>query len=51
MAGVSGGDRSVLSAVYAKLDAKGAPTASKGLVSQAAWDFVKRALAVGYGSV
>lgn len=46
LADISGGDRSIVSAVYAKLDAKGAPEASKGLVTQGAWEFVKRALAV-----
>jgi DNA-binding transcriptional MerR regulator len=50
MADLSGGDRSVLSAIYAKLDGEGAQAASKGVLSQPAWDYLKRALAVGFGS-
>ena len=49
MAEVSGGDRSIVAALYGKLDAKGAPAASKGVLPQAAWDYLKRVLAVGFG--
>lgn len=45
---MSGGDSRVASAMYAKLDGKGAPAATKGIVSAEAWEFVKRAFAVGF---
>jgi MerR family transcriptional regulator, thiopeptide resistance regulator len=44
MAAMSGGDRKIVAGMYAKLDGRGAPEASKGLLSQVAWDYVKRAL-------
>lgn len=48
MTDLSGGDRGVLSAIYAKLDGEGAYTASKGILPQSAWDYLKHALAVGF---
>lgn len=48
VADLSGGDRRVVSAIYAKLDGEGAPAASRGALPQAAWDYLKRALAVGF---
>jgi len=44
MTEMSGGDRTIVAGMYAKLDARGAPAASKGLLSQRAWDYLKRAL-------
>ncbi|MEU7833845.1 MerR family transcriptional regulator [Nonomuraea sp. NPDC049129] len=52
MAGLVNGDRSALSALYAKIDTKGAEAATKGILSSPAWDYLKRAFAAGYpGSV
>jgi DNA-binding transcriptional MerR regulator len=48
MADVSGGDRTVVSAMYAKLDGEGAQAASKGVLPQRAWDYLKRSLTVGF---
>jgi DNA-binding transcriptional MerR regulator len=50
MTELAGGDRKVLSSIYARLDRKGAAPATKGAVSAETWDYVKRVLAVGYGS-
>ena len=47
---MSGGDRAVVSSIYAKLDGKGPEAATRGAVSVEAWEFVKRALAVGFGA-
>ena len=47
---LSGGDRGALSSIYARLDRKGAEHATGGAVSTAAWTYLKRVLAVGYGS-
>ena len=49
MTEMTGGDLSVLSSMYAKLDGKGAPAATRGVVSAEAWEHIKRAFAVGYG--
>jgi DNA-binding transcriptional MerR regulator len=48
VAGMAGGDRSAISAIYGKLDAKGAEAASKGILSAPAWDHLKRTFAVGF---
>jgi len=45
---MTGGDRRILSSMYAKLDGQGAEAATLGIVSGTAWTYVKRALAVGY---
>jgi MerR family transcriptional regulator, thiopeptide resistance regulator len=39
-----------VSASYGKLDAKGAEAATKGLLSTPAWDYLKRAFAVGFAA-
>ncbi|NUR72342.1 MAG: MerR family transcriptional regulator [Hamadaea sp.] len=44
MAEMSGGDRSIVARMYAKLDGRGAPEASKGLLSQVSWDYLRSAL-------
>ncbi|MDH2428988.1 MerR family transcriptional regulator [Sphaerisporangium sp. TRM90804] len=46
---LTGGDRSVLSAMYAKLDGKGPEAATRGVVDTQVWDYIRRAFAVGYG--
>ncbi|WP_170247111.1 MerR family transcriptional regulator [Nonomuraea zeae] len=48
VAGLAGGDRSVVSAIYGKIDAEGAEAATKGLLSTPAWDHLRRAFAVGF---
>jgi DNA-binding transcriptional MerR regulator len=47
---MSDGDRGIVSAIYAKLDGEGPETATRGVVSAPAWEYVKRALAVGFGT-
>lgn len=49
MRDMSGGDKDVLAAMYAKLDGKGAEAATRGIVSTDAWDYLRRALAIGHG--
>lgn len=44
---MTGGDRSVLAAMYAKMDGKGAEAATLGPVGDDVWAYVKRPLAVG----
>lgn len=46
---MTGGDRRILSSMYAKLDGQGAEAATLGVVSTTAWTHLKRALAVGHG--
>ncbi|MBF8191721.1 hypothetical protein ITP53_39730 [Nonomuraea sp. K274] len=48
VAGLAGGDRTVVSAIYGKIDGEGAEAATKGLLSAPAWDYLKRAFAVGF---
>lgn len=48
--GMTGDDRSLLSALYAKIDRQGAERATKGLLTTAAWEYLKRAFAVGFGA-
>ncbi|WP_173068112.1 MerR family transcriptional regulator [Phytohabitans houttuyneae] len=45
---MTGGDRGILSAMYASLDGKGAEAATRGVVSGEVWEYMKRAFAVGY---
>ncbi|GII58090.1 MerR family transcriptional regulator [Planotetraspora thailandica] len=45
---MTGADTSVLSALYAKIDRQGPEAATKGLVTGPAWDYLKRAFAVGF---
>jgi len=42
------GDRRVLSTIYAKIDGKGPEAATHGVLDAEAWDYLKRAFAVGY---
>ncbi|WP_433288889.1 MerR family transcriptional regulator [Pseudonocardia sp. CA-142604] len=44
-----GDDRQILSAIYAKIDGKGPEAATHGVLDAIAWDYLKRAFAVGYG--
>lgn len=46
---ITGGDRTVLSSMYAKMDGEGPHAATRGLVSADAWDHVRRAMTVGFG--
>ena len=46
--GMIGDDRTLLSALYAKIDRQGAETATKGVLTTAAWEYLKRAFAVGF---
>ncbi|SDI12797.1 MerR family transcriptional regulator [Nonomuraea jiangxiensis] len=46
---MTGDDRSVLSALYAKIDRQGPETATKGVLTTPAWDYLRRAFAVGFG--
>ncbi|MEV1175275.1 hypothetical protein, partial [Nonomuraea sp. NPDC049784] len=50
VAGLAGGDRSAMSAIYRKIDAAGPETATKGLLSAPAWDYLRRAFAVGFAT-
>jgi MerR family transcriptional regulator, thiopeptide resistance regulator len=45
---VTDGDRRILSAIYAKIDGKGPEAATHGVLDADAWDYLKRAFAVGY---
>lgn len=48
VAGLAGGDKSVMSAIYSRIDARGPEAATKGILSAAAWDYLRRAFAVGF---
>ncbi|MFC4586273.1 MerR family transcriptional regulator [Sphaerisporangium corydalis] len=43
-----GGDTAVLSAMYAKIDAKGPEAATRGLLTTEVWEYLKRAFAIGF---
>ena len=45
---MTGGDRRILSAMYAKLDGKGPEAATHGVVTTEGWDYIKRAFAVRF---
>jgi DNA-binding transcriptional MerR regulator len=47
---MTGGDRGILSSMYAKLDGVGPEAATLGVVSAEVWDYIKRAFALGFGS-
>jgi DNA-binding transcriptional MerR regulator len=49
--GMTGDDRTALSALYAKIDRQGAEAATKGLLKAPAWEYLKSAFAVGFGIV
>jgi MerR family transcriptional regulator, thiopeptide resistance regulator len=48
MSHMTGGDRGILSAMYAAFDGKGPEAATGGVVSAEVWDYLKRAFAVGF---
>ncbi|MFD0684370.1 MerR family transcriptional regulator [Actinomadura fibrosa] len=43
---LTGGDRGVLSAMYAKLDGQGPEAATKGVIDTAVWEYIRRAFAL-----
>jgi hypothetical protein len=45
---VGGGDPAAVSAIYAKIDGKGAEAATRGALSSVSWTYLKRAFAVGF---
>lgn len=47
---MTGGDRAILSGMYAKMDGKGPEVATLDVVSVEVWDYIKRAFAVGFNS-
>jgi DNA-binding transcriptional MerR regulator len=47
---MSAGDSGALSTIYAKMDGKGPAAATRGIVTAEAWEYLKRAFAVGFGS-
>ncbi|MCW6005962.1 MerR family transcriptional regulator [Micromonospora sp. CPCC 205371] len=47
---VSEGDPTALSAVYAKIDGKGAEAATRGALTSDVWAYLKQAFAVGFAS-
>jgi DNA-binding transcriptional MerR regulator len=47
---MTGGDRTILSGMYAKMDGKGPEAATLGVVSTEVWDYLKRAFAVGFNA-
>ncbi|WP_119726831.1 MerR family transcriptional regulator [Thermomonospora amylolytica] len=50
MQDMTGGDPAVLAAMYAKMDGEGPQAATRGVVGAEVWDYMKRVLAVGFGS-
>jgi DNA-binding transcriptional MerR regulator len=48
MADMSGGDPTIVSAMYAKLDGQGAAAATLGVVSPPVWEWMKRVFAVAF---
>jgi DNA-binding transcriptional MerR regulator len=50
MQDMAGGDRSMLSSIYAKIEAKGPEAATRGVLTAQVWDYLKRAFAVGFGT-
>jgi DNA-binding transcriptional MerR regulator len=47
---MTGGDRHILSAMYAGMDGKGPEAATRGVISAEVWAYIKRAFAVGFAS-
>jgi DNA-binding transcriptional MerR regulator len=45
---LTGGDKGILSAMYAKLDGKGPEAATRGVIDTEVWEYIRRAFAVGY---
>jgi DNA-binding transcriptional MerR regulator len=50
MQDMAGGDRSVISSIYARIEGKGPETATRGVLTPQVWDYLKRAFAVGFGA-
>jgi MerR family transcriptional regulator, thiopeptide resistance regulator len=50
MEDMTGGDREILSGMYAKMDARGPEAATLGTVHADEWDYMKRVFAVGFGA-
>jgi DNA-binding transcriptional MerR regulator len=48
MEDMTGGDRAILSGMYAKMDGKGPEAATLNVVSVEVWSYLKRAFAVGF---
>lgn len=48
VAGLAGGDRNVMSAIYGRIEARGPEAATKGILGADAWDYLRRAFAVGF---
>lgn len=47
---MTNGDRGILASMYAALDGKGPEAATGGVLGTDVWNYMKQALAVGYGS-
>nr|WP_241563445.1 TipAS antibiotic-recognition domain-containing protein [Micromonospora costi] len=50
MEDMTGGDRAILSGMYAKMDGRGPEAATRDVVSAEVWDYIKRAFAVGFNA-
>jgi DNA-binding transcriptional MerR regulator len=50
MEDMTGGDRAILSGMYAKMDGKGPEAATLNVVSNDVWAYIKRAFAVGFNA-
>jgi len=50
MEDMTGGDRAILSGMYAKMDGKGPEAATLDVVSTDVWAYIKRAFAVGFNA-
>ncbi|MBC6461523.1 MerR family transcriptional regulator [Actinomadura sp. HBU206391] len=50
MRDMAGGDRSMISSIYAKIEGKGPEAATRGVLTAQVWDYLKRAFAVGFGA-
>jgi hypothetical protein len=48
VAGLAGGDRNVMSAIYGRIEARGPEAATKGILGADAWDYLRRAFAIGF---
>jgi hypothetical protein len=48
MTQVGGGDAAAVSAIYSKIDGKGAEAATHDALSTAVWTYLKRVFAVGF---
>jgi DNA-binding transcriptional MerR regulator len=48
MEDMTGGDKTILSSMYAKMDGVGPEAATQGVMTADVWDYLKRAFAVGF---